>query len=719
MKRAVPWFVTCGLAVVFGMAIHQAPVEPVAGKEPAPAADPDLKVAFLQDPAPGANPKEKGVTSRVVSVTVYPNSALITREIDVPNGQGTLELTVRPLPPATIQSSLYSEGAEGIRVLMTRFRTRPVVEDTREEVRKLQDELKTLQAARDKIEGDIRANQANFQLLTKLENITSVTNVPASDKAAVNSEAIIATVKYIMERRGENTKELVGLQQQSQANQATTDLARKKLNDLIGTAAKIEHDAVIVVEKSNAVPGKIRLNYLVNSASWLPQYKLRAGKGAKDQVQLEYLAALIQNTGEDWSNVKLVLSTAKPMLNAAPPDLQSLQVSVVPKSGAVAKGPDAMELEEQVKSLRSKAQKDFNERKQSSGMGLVNTAAALDQSWELLNPEEAMKRGCSLATREGPSVTYHLNTKLTVPSRLDEQVIEVAKIEMPPDYYYKAVPILTTHVYRLAEMTNRSDMILLPGDATMYIGTDFVGQMNLPLVAIGEKFTVGFGVDPALQVQRSMVDKSRTTQGGNQALRYEFRILVSSYKADRVKLQVWDRLPHAETDAVSVVMSKTTPELSKDALYLREQRPNNLLRWDVQVDPGMTGEKALAINYEFKMELDRQMTINSFQSQGVFGTVSSSPGLAALPAMSAADLAKIRTQMAKLAPEDRAIAEKQVFCAIDQDSPLGSTGPILKVNCKGQPVFLCCKGCEAEAKAHPDETLTKFQQLMNRMNPKK
>jgi hypothetical protein len=41
-------------------------------------------------------------------------------------------------------------------------------------------------------------------------------------------------------------------------------------------------------------------------------------------------------------------------------------------------------------------------------------------------------------------------------------------------------------------------------------------------------------------------------------------------------------------------------------------------------------------------------------------------------------------------------------------------GPILKVMVKGQPVFLCCKGCEAEAKSHPDETLQKLAQLMAR-----
>src|SRR5205085_1187291 len=137
---------------------------------------------------------------------------------------------------------------------------------------------------------------------------------------------------------------------------------------------------------------------------------------------------------------------------------------------------------------------------------------------------------------EGPSVTYHLPTRLTIPSRSDEQIVEVARIDMKPDYFYKAVPVLTSHVYRLANLTNKSDYVLLPGEATMYLGTDFVGRANLPLVAIGEQFTAGFGVDPQLQVQRQMTDKTRATQGDNQVLKFEYRILVSSYKPQPVKL---------------------------------------------------------------------------------------------------------------------------------------------------------------------------------------
>jgi hypothetical protein len=155
--------------------------------------------------------------------------------------------------------------------------------------------------------------------------------------------------------------------------------------------------------------------------------------------------------------------------------------------------------------------------------------------------------------------------------------------------------------------------VLLPGEATMYHGQDFVGRMQLPLVAIGEQFTAGFGAEPQLQVQRQMLEKSRAMKGGNQALSFEYRILLSSFKGEKVRLQVWDRLPHAEGEAMNVTLVKSSPEVSKDPLYQREDRPMNLLRWDVDIDPEQNGEKALAVGYIFKMEFDRQSTIGTFQ----------------------------------------------------------------------------------------------------------
>jgi hypothetical protein len=613
------------------------------------------------EPAKAETPPRVAV-SRITHVTVYPDSALVTREVEVPAGAGTVELVVTPLPERTVNSSLYSESADGIRVLTTRFRTRPVKENTREEVRKLEDEVKKLQTNAKKIQADMEACKQNMGLLGKLENFTTVSTQHATEKGKLDSEATIALAKYLMEGRGEKTKEMVSLQQQLENNAEQLEFVQRKLREMSAGTSKTERDAVIVVDKSNAAPGKVRLNYLVDAASWRPQYKLRAGKELKDNVQVEYLAAIMQQTGEDWQNVNLVLSTAQPMLNAAPPDLKMLSVAVVPRGtpmgNTIVRTPppvpqlpgnndmrqggqpapngqpvqsvnlgaipnpqglvSADDLQNTAKDLRRRAQQEDNLKQRANGTEIWNYAGALDQARDLvLNPEGRVSGKGKPHTNqnEGPSVTYHLNARLTVPSRNDEQVLEVAKLDMVPEYFYKAVPVLTPHVYRQANLTNKSKYVLLPGEATMYNGTDFVGRMNLPLVAIGEQFTAGFGAEPQLQVHRQMIDKARTMQGGNQVLKYEYRILVSSYKTDRVKLQVWDRLPLAENETMGVSLVKASPEISKETMYLREDRPHNLLRWDLDVDPAMNGEKAQAIQYEFKLELDKQMTIGSFQSK--------------------------------------------------------------------------------------------------------
>jgi uncharacterized protein (TIGR02231 family) len=265
----------------------------------------------------------------------------------------------------------------------------------------------------------------------------------------------------------------------------------------------------------------------------------------------------------------------------------------------------------------------FSYDNQKAADRLLNEAAAGEQNLDLMqSPAEVtarlkMKKAPMMGPEnfDGPSVTYHLPNKLTVPSRGDEQIIEVVKLNLAPKYYYKTVPVLNTNVYRLADLCNKSEHILLPGEATMFQGTDFVGRMPMPLVAVGEEFTAGFGVDTQLQVSRQMIDQTRSTAGGNQVLKYDYRILVSSFKSEPVKLQVWDRLPKGETESIGVILMKATPELCKDAVYLRESRPNNLLRWDVEVPANANGEKAYPINYEFRMELDRQMAITGFQSK--------------------------------------------------------------------------------------------------------
>ncbi|HXE51936.1 MAG TPA: mucoidy inhibitor MuiA family protein [Tepidisphaeraceae bacterium] len=569
------------------------------------------------DVAPATQPVDAAASSRIVAVTVYQGTALVTREVEVKEGRGLIEVVVRPLPPQTIDSSLFTEGGDGLRVLTTRLRTRAVMEDTRAEVRAREDQIRKLNGKNQELQKQLEVIGQNQAMLNKLESFTAATMQQLAEKGLLNSDSTIKLANYVVDQREKYATQQVSIQQQVAANQQQIEFLQRQLAELAAGASRTEREAVITVDKSNDAAGKVRLNYLVNAAGWQPQYKLRAG-GEKDPVQVEYLAAIQQQSGEDWGDVELVLSTAQPMLNAAPPELLALDVTVaapgqqggVGGAGGVAMGQS--ESYRMAKGLRLQAQQEAAKANSAAAFGYLNSAAASEQYAELLAREEPNGPDAG-SLREGPSVAYHLPNRLTIPSRNDPQLVEVARLDLEPTNFYKAVPVLSPHVYRQALLTNKSKYVLLPGEATMYVGTDFVGRMSVPLVAIGEQFTVGFGIDPQIQVDRQLVSRSHSIQGGNQVQVYDYRIRITSYKTSEVQLQVWDRLPKSDTDAVAVELMQATPDVSKDADYVRQDRPRNLLRWDLTVKPSSNRAPAATISYEFKLQYDRNVSIGTLQ----------------------------------------------------------------------------------------------------------
>jgi hypothetical protein len=102
----------------------------------------------------------------------------------------------------------------------------------------------------------------------------------------------------------------------------------------------------------------------------------------------------------------------------------------------------------------------------------------------------------------------------------------------------------------------------------------------------------------------------------------------------------------------------------------------------------------------------------------VVGCGSSAPPQASTPATATAQGKgpaaldpEVVAERAKLSPEDRALVEAQEWCVINNDERLGSMGPPVKLTVNGQPVFICCEGCQKKALADPDKTLAKLEEL--------
>jgi uncharacterized protein (TIGR02231 family) len=210
----------------------------------------------------------------------------------------------------------------------------------------------------------------------------------------------------------------------------------------------------------------------------------------------------------------------------------------------------------------------------------------------------------------GPSLSYRLRGSVSLASRSDQQMVRIMQTDMPSRFYHVAVPVLTSYVYREAELTNSSDEDLLAGPMTVYLDGRFVGQGEIPTVARGQTFVVGFGADPQLRASRELADKEDNVQGGNRETRFDYRLVVENFTGQATAVRVLDRLPHAENgDDIRVTLGKTSDPISDDKLYQRQERPMGILRWDIEV-PAAAGEDARLVEYQYTVEYDRQYVVS-------------------------------------------------------------------------------------------------------------
>jgi len=160
--------------------------------------------------------------------------------------------------------------------------------------------------------------------------------------------------------------------------------------------------------------------------------------------------------------------------------------------------------------------------------------------------------GAPAADQEGVSVTYQLPARTSLPSRDDQQSIQIATLDMTGEFYKLAMPVLTSYVYDQATVTNQTKIVMLSGQVQSYFNDQYVGVGTLPTVAVGEQFTVGFGIDSSLRATRELVDKTETTQGGNRVMNFSYRLAVENFGSAPAQVRLMDRLPTTKNPDVKI-----------------------------------------------------------------------------------------------------------------------------------------------------------------------
>jgi hypothetical protein len=580
-----------------------------------------LAAALAVPSGPAAAQEAKAIASKVERVTLYRGQALVTRRVDAEMPKGPVEVVVPDLPENVVGDSLFAEGNEAVEVRAVRFRTRAVGQEPREEVRKLDDAIETQS---DKITQNQKTQELlskRAEYLDKLEGFVAPTAKIDASKGVLNSESLQKISEFSFTQRSKIATEQVAGTKESRELQKELQLLQRKRAELTAGAIHSVREAVLFLETRGAGKQAVHLSYLVNKCGWSPSYTYRAEKDGK-QVRVEYNGLIQQLSGEDWKDVELVLSTASPALSSAAPGLAPFEVALM------AQPPNTSPMQ-QVAQGQADVVRSLNELKGKQEMALkgylntINKKDNLDANWginalandfqslELVGGKEQIK-AYHLASEggDGPSLSYRLPGKVNLASRTDQQMVRILQTGLESRFYNVATPVLTSYVYREAELTNSSQEDWLGGPIAVYLDGRFVGRSEIGTVARGQKFVVGFGADPQLRARRELADKDDKIQGGNRELSFNYRLVIENYKDQAAPVRVFDRLPHSERAAdVRVTLGELTTPLSKDAVYARVERPKGILRWDTEAPANSSGEKPHLITYKYTVEYDRALHV--------------------------------------------------------------------------------------------------------------
>jgi hypothetical protein len=588
---------------------------------------PAVSLALMTSLACGQAVEVKGV---VDAVTVYRGQALVTREVPIVAREGTFEIVVTDLPARVIPSSLHADSPDGVQVRSVRYRTRPIAHDVREDVRKLDD---AIAAAADRLVALARRGEViteNKAYLTSLTAFVAPTAQTELTRGVLNAQTLEQLSTYITgEREKLSTQELERAREAQKVEAEIAKLNAEKATITNGSQ-KVLQEAVLIVSGAEK-GGEVKLHYLVDGATWEPSYTARADRG---EMTLEYYAAIEQMSGEDWGDVQMTLSTATPTLMASAPKLTAMKVSLSQQaaeaammqaqSGYFGAKAELARRQDEVNSRRNLALAAAPAGDVAGGLTVhmirsetdakLNESALSMQVLDLVAGARDDRSGGARggeakdARREGLSITYALRDRTQLPSRADRQLVQIAAMPMKATFAKVATPVLTSFVYDEAKMTNDSQLVLLAGPLTAYNAGAFVGSSDLPTVLVGESFVVGLGIDSSLRATRELVSRTEEIQGGNRVVAITYKLEIENFAAGLAMVRVFDRLPMSADDQVRVTLA-SGPDLSADAEYVKTQRKENILRYDVQVAPASSGSTAAEVLYTFRMEYDKQMNL--------------------------------------------------------------------------------------------------------------
>ncbi len=330
----------------------------------------------------------------------------------------------------------------------------------------------------------------------------------------------------------------------------------------------------------------IDLKYVVTEAGWAPSYDLRA-EDINLPIELKYRAKVFNNTGIDWNDIKIKLSTADPSKSAAKPDLAIWNLDFVSdnlyrKSNAYSNQNQSFQMNEGYMQ-NAPTSAAFEEREKNK----------IAQKQQPIEFEEIQVSELS--------AEFDIKTSYTIPSDAKPYIVDVTEYKLPATYKHYSVPKVDRDAFLLARITGWEDLNLVEGPANVYFSGTYVGQSYIYTRSTDDTLDLSFGRDNKVLVTRTKIKEysSKKLIGNSTKETFAYEMVIKNNRKTPVLIDLQDQLPISTKSDIIVEPVETTKG--------EYDSKTGKLNWAYTVQPG----EAKKVVLSFSIKYPRNATINS------------------------------------------------------------------------------------------------------------
>ncbi|KAF0124660.1 MAG: hypothetical protein FD152_2952, partial [Xanthobacteraceae bacterium] len=324
-------------------------------------------------------------------------------------------------------------------------------------------------------------------------------------------------------------------------------------------------EARVTVEAQAAFKGELTLSYAVRGARWTPVYDARLSTaGAKPVLELVRRAEIRQQTGEDWSDIALTVSTARVARGGSVPVLPSLIIRYQEPERALGGAPRSS-------AMPAPAAPAARMRQEDQATALAGRVAEAE----------------AVVDMGGFQASFAIPGRTTIPSGDSARALRIGTSAIEPQLVSRVVPSLDTTAFLEARFKHAEDVPLMPGRVSLYRDGVFAGRAALSAATREDEVKLGFGPDDLVRVEHHVVRRTDGSAGiitSSKTEEQEFRIVLRNGAQAPRRLVVEDRIPVTEVqDIVVEALSGMTAPTARDADGRR-----GIVAWSFDLAPGAT-----------------------------------------------------------------------------------------------------------------------------------